>query len=346
MTYEIDFNSVALDGLGSSSASNACLEFSSATSVNIARNNALANFTGAQAGAAVHFAIRTAGTTTLGAAGSLSDYNNLYVANTTNGFVGQTATVNHPNIAAWTAALSGTPGTDANSISADPIYVDNALDLHASGPAMNGTGLPGGLAWVTVDIDGDARNNPPDIGGDEFTPASCFPPTDVAVVLNTPSTATITWTNVAALNYDWEVRSSGAPGSGPAGLEDSGNNVLSAPVNLTGLPSATVFAAYVRSNCTGPLTSNWSSAFAFETPNVVSTFPVCEDFESATLCVPSTCVAVLACTATALDPVLWENATLLTASVNGPSMKAAPLPRARVLEQARPPGNQTISLAP
>ncbi|MBP7450405.1 MAG: hypothetical protein KA817_10215, partial [Flavobacteriales bacterium] len=308
MTYEIDFNSVALDGLGSSSASNACLEFSVATSVNIARNNSLANFTGAQAGVAVHFAIRTAGTTTLGAAGSLSDYNNLYVANATNGFAGQTATVNHPNIADWTAALSGTPGTDANSISADPIYFDNNLDLHASGPALDGAGLPGGLAWVTVDIDGDTRNDPPDIGGDEFAPASCFPPTDVAVVVNSTSTATITWTNVAALNYDWEVRSSGAPGSGPAGLEDSGN-VLAAPVNLTGLPSATVFAAYVRCNCTGPLTSNWSAAVAFETPGLVGTFPYCEDFESATLCVPSTCLAGLACTSSSLDPVLWENAT-------------------------------------
>lgn len=95
----------------------------------------------------------------------------------------------------------------------------------------------------------------------------------------------ITWTNVAALNYDWEVRSSGAPGVRPAGLEDSGNNVLSAPVNLTGLPSATVFAAYVRSNCTGPLTSNWSSAFAPETPQCGQYLPGLRGFrERNTLC--------------------------------------------------------------
>jgi len=61
------------------------------------------------------------------------------------------------------AALQGA-GFGANSVSVNPGF--NGSDLHTCAPALNGAGLP--LAYITVDIDGDARGTTPDIGADEF----------------------------------------------------------------------------------------------------------------------------------------------------------------------------------
>ncbi|MBK7268551.1 MAG: hypothetical protein IPI07_03220 [Flavobacteriales bacterium] len=50
-------------------------------------------------------------------------------------------------------------------------------------------------------------------------------------------------------------------------------------------------------------------SFTSDCPPIITTYPYCEDFETANLCLPSTCAAVLACTSTALDPVGWQNST-------------------------------------
>lgn len=69
-------------------------------------------------------------------------------------------------LAAWQAET----GKDANSFVSDPLFVNVDTDLHLSlaGPAAPpayGAGTP--LAGFTVDLDGETRKNPPDIGADE-----------------------------------------------------------------------------------------------------------------------------------------------------------------------------------
>jgi subtilisin-like proprotein convertase family protein len=276
VTYEVDFNSVNINS-GSLTCSSVCLDAFSATSVHRIRSNSLVNATGAQAGVAKHWAIRSAGAT-LGAAGSVSNYNNLYIANPTNGFVGLTGTTDRITIADWTANITSPAGTDANSIGVDPIYVDPALDLHATGVGLNGAAIPGGVAHVTVDIDGETRLDPSSIGADEYIPATCFAPDNVVASNVTATSVDISWDLNGADSYNWEIRINGAAGSGPAGLVDSGNttgNTASSSI----LPDQSILAVYVQAVCAGPILSNWSPAIAFTTPCIPNTAPWFEDFD-------------------------------------------------------------------
>jgi hypothetical protein len=70
---------------------------------------------------------------------------------------------------------------DSNSVSVDPLYIGKK-DLHiVSNVRLNGTGAPG--TGITTDIDGDLRNQPPDIGADEYV--LVHHPQDAGVVLLT-----------------------------------------------------------------------------------------------------------------------------------------------------------------
>jgi len=77
------------------------------------------------------------------------------------GGLGTTAT-DLATLAAWQAAISD----DANSLAADPLYVDPLADLHlqAGSPALNAATV---IAAVTNDFDGQTRDATPDIGADE-----------------------------------------------------------------------------------------------------------------------------------------------------------------------------------
>ena len=103
-----------------------------------------------------------------------------------------------------------------------------------------------------------------------LTGSTCFEPTVVTASLITATTATISWTAPVPApvgGYDYEIRSSGAPGSGAAGLAVSGitpAGVLS--VAVFGLSPLTNYFAYVRSNCSGNGFSPWSVAGLFSTP--------------------------------------------------------------------------------
>ncbi len=100
-----------------------------------------------------------------------SDFNDLFVSGT-NTFIGQTGglgttgTDRSPltGVGSWSA----TTGKDANSVSANPVFVSTS-NLHLSAgtsPAAN-VGTP--IGAVTVDFDGDARSViKPDIGADEI----------------------------------------------------------------------------------------------------------------------------------------------------------------------------------
>ncbi len=116
----------------------------------------------------------------------------------------------------------------------------------------------------------------------EATPA-CNTPGGVTSSAVGLTTATISWTAPSlppANGYQYEVRISGAPGSGDSGLGASGSTgagIVSAPV--TGLAANTTYSVYVRSNC-GPGFSPWTSAYTFSTLcGLISGFPYRESFD-------------------------------------------------------------------
>lgn len=173
-TYDVDFNSISIDGSASLNVSSVCLELGGTNPTNNIRNNILANYTAAQTGTPKHFCIRSTAVATLGSASSIVNYNDYYLASTTNGFVGLTNTTDRPTITDWSTAITTPSGIDANSFSADPEFVDINTDLHTFSANISGTGNMLGITWVTDDIDGDLRTNPLDIGADQFTPAAAI----------------------------------------------------------------------------------------------------------------------------------------------------------------------------
>ena len=118
-------------------------------------------------GSATNFAIALTGLS-----GVTSNYNDLF-ANGVGGCVGSAPGVTGCTLADW---QTGT-GQDANSISADPLFVNpngNAatVNLHIlAGSPVIAMGTP--ITGITTDFDNDLRNPcTPDIGADERTPYS------------------------------------------------------------------------------------------------------------------------------------------------------------------------------
>lgn len=99
------------------------------------------------------------------------DYNNYF---TTGGPIAARGSA-YTSLLAWQLATM----QDSNSLSVDPLFT-SATDLHVSKGLLNGAGTP--IASITTDIDGELRNNPPDIGADEFMPAAAYD-VNVAAIL-------------------------------------------------------------------------------------------------------------------------------------------------------------------
>jgi subtilisin-like proprotein convertase family protein len=122
---------------------------------------------------------------------------------------------------------------------------------------------------------------------------SCLPPTGLTTTAIGPTTATLSWTaspTNPSNGYQWEVRTSGAPGSGATGLAASG--VTGAGVttaNVTGLTANTAYSYYVRSDCGVSNFSSWSLAFAFTTPCNAIGIPFTETFSTYATTFPPTC---------------------------------------------------------
>jgi len=183
-TYNVDFNSVRVEG--PSGMSSAALYFTSTSGVNKIRNNVLTNFTGEDAYANYHVCLYMANATSVGATGSVSDHNVMYV---TNGYPVRGSTTNYATLGEWQTAS----GMDLNSFSNNPQFI-SASDLHISATAptvveSNGSYFEGAITWVPFDIDParDTRNaTTPDIGADEgeFTPPAGAPD---HVVLQSPT---------------------------------------------------------------------------------------------------------------------------------------------------------------
>ncbi|OYQ37242.1 hypothetical protein CHU92_08615 [Flavobacterium cyanobacteriorum] len=100
------------------------------------------------------------------------------------------------------------------------------------------------------------------------TVPTCYRPTGVASSNVTATTATISWvapTQLTPTNgYQWEVRTSGAAGSGDTGLFGT-STATGLTANLVGLAPSTTYSVYVRSVCDTDNRSNWTTAVTFTT---------------------------------------------------------------------------------
>ncbi|MEO7082571.1 MAG: GEVED domain-containing protein, partial [Flavobacteriales bacterium] len=91
---------------------------------------------------------------------------------------------------------------------------------------------------------------------------SCYPPTSLTVTNLTYTSATLHWTPSTfstASGFQWEVRTSGAPGSGATGRVDNGSTTTATTAAATGFSANTSYSFYVRAICGVGDTSSWSS---------------------------------------------------------------------------------------
>jgi len=177
-----------------------------------------------------------------------------------------------------------------------------AVDENASGNSGSTGYRATNLGSNRVIFYRDDTNNPdptapPTAGGrsslvgnikiDGLTLQGCQPATGINISSVTPTSATAGWTapagGSAVVQYNWELRTSGAAGSGATGLVASGNTA-STTVNLSSLASNTAHSFYLRTDCGAGSYSAWSAATAFTTPcNPVTTLPFFENFNNAGL---------------------------------------------------------------
>lgn len=97
-----------------------------------------------------------------------------------------------------------------------------------------------------------------DIYYEDISP--CLFPMNIAISNITGTAATISWNasvGAGVTGYEYEVRSSGAPGSGATGLAATGTTTALS-VNVTGLTGATDYTVYVRSVC-GSAQGPWTT---------------------------------------------------------------------------------------
>ena len=90
---------------------------------------------------------------------------------------------------------------------------------------------------------------------------TCTEPIDLIPSNVTTTGAQIDWTPPATgtvTDYSWELRTSGAAGSGATGLVSSGNTA-SNTVNFTTLTATTAYTFHLRTNCVSPDASVWTS---------------------------------------------------------------------------------------
>lgn len=169
VTVELYNNSISIDGSTFPNATNTCLDISNQAAYTI-KNNVFANFTTGQTGVAEHYGFYTAYTNNYGTSASISDYNNYFIADTVNGSAFRAATTNYTTQSAWQAAMTVNPNSDANSQFANPHFLNNATDLHATTASTSldetGTTIP---SYITTDIDCETRVAPHDIGFDDFS---------------------------------------------------------------------------------------------------------------------------------------------------------------------------------
>ena len=148
-----------------------------------------------------------------------------------------------------------------------------------------------------------------------WTVQSCIGPTLPTISYTSSSTANLSWTAPSPTpsnGYNWELRSSGAGGSGSTGLAASGI-VGTTTTTASSLTQQTSYILYVQSNC-GGTTSSWVASTASISP---PTNNDCSNATSVTVNSSSTCTSTTsassvgatqssaACTGTGADDDVW-----------------------------------------
>lgn len=100
-----------------------------------------------------------------------------------------------------------------------------------------------------------------DISITQGTAPTCKMPKDINITNKTSNSFRINWTasGQATTGYDWEVRTSGAPGSGNVGLVTSGSATGLFANATTGITPLTNYKVYVRAKCSSTDFSFWAS---------------------------------------------------------------------------------------
>jgi hypothetical protein len=265
-SYDLDNNSVSIGAGLTPTYSNTCIELANALAIYHSRGNIFANFSGTQSGVARHYGMVVTDAA-VGATGTALDYNDYFTANdlSSSGCTGRnnTTSTNYNTLADWQAFTTGT--LDDTSFPGEPLYTSNNSDLHANGTAVNAVTGFVPQAWIVNDIDCQSRATltPNDVGADGFDPPACSPPAALTITNITYTTATLSWSaptfGTPPSGYNWEVRTSGLPGTGSAGLVSSGSTISPVvTVSLTGLAGGTAYMVYVQSDCGGGSYSMWA----------------------------------------------------------------------------------------
>ncbi len=105
------------------------------------------------------------------------------------------------------------------------------------------------------------------------TPPDCNPPTGITAAASSPTAGSATFSapSVGSVpsGYEWELRTSGNPGTGSA-IETGTPSAAGTVTFATTLTPNTTYSFYIRSTCGGPQ-STWSSAATFTTPKLEPT---------------------------------------------------------------------------
>ena len=150
-----------------------------------------------------------------------------------------------------------------------------------------------------------------------WTVQSCIGPTLPTISYTSSSTANLSWTAPSPTpsnGYNWELRSSGAGGSGATGLAASGSVAAgTTTTTASSLTQQTSYILYVQSNC-GGTTSSWVASTASISP---PTNNDCSNATSVTVNSSSTCTSTTsassvgatqssaACAGTGADDDVW-----------------------------------------
>ncbi|QNR25777.1 T9SS-dependent choice-of-anchor J family protein [Croceimicrobium hydrocarbonivorans] len=200
----------------------------------------------------------------------IMDYNVMYSENGSD--IMDVSTSSYADLATLQAAALGT-NFNTNSVEGDPSFVGSP-DLHVLASTANDVAVV--IAGITDDFDGDARSgSTPDIGADEFTPASCLPPTAMAAANMTDLTAELSWTP-GGTETTWNIE------YGPTGYTQGAGTTVSAvtanPYTLTGLSPNTTYDFYIQSDC-GTGTSIYVFGATFTTACSAFSTPFSESFD-------------------------------------------------------------------
>ena len=218
---EIDNNNVYLSvASGTPTYSSVCFALASTSAVHKVRGNIFVNAFPSQGTTAKHWCWLSTSATSIGAAGSISNYNDLFITSDagTSGHVGRGSTTNYNTVGNWNSATT----QDANSISIDPTFT-SSTDLHVSAAGLSGLSGFTPQAWISTDIECDLIVSPYRIGADANTPSPCSAPTAQPGSLN--------FTNVTASGASGSFTASSPSSDGYIIIRSTSNSLSSSPTN-------------------------------------------------------------------------------------------------------------------